>query len=50
MYGSPSTRHLLSLLWLVLAGFLFPSWMPEYCIYIMNMLMMYMIWPSGSTS
>jgi hypothetical protein len=47
MYGSPSTRHLLSLLWLVLAGFLFPSWMPEYFIYIMNMLMMYMILAIG---
>ena len=47
MYGSPSTRHLFSLLWLVLAGFLFPSWMPEYFIYIMNMLMMYMILAIG---
>mgnify|MGYP006276488625 CR=1 FL=1 len=43
MYGSPPLRHLLPLLALLLAGFVLPRLLPEYFLYVGNLLMTYAI-------
>lgn len=47
MYGSPSSRRLLSLLLLLAVGFVLPRYVAEYYLYLGNVLMMYAVLAIG---
>lgn len=47
MYGAPSLRRLLPLLAIVVLGFAFPRFLPDYYLFLMNLLMMYAVLAIG---